>query len=82
MLFFLCRNLYIHITIQVDESQNEINLYYTKRTDIKYKVEYYYNGEKDEEETEEKEATYKEQIRQNKRKLCISNGIPFSSTNT
>ncbi len=50
------------ITIQVDETQNIINIYYTIRTDIKYKVEYYYNGIQDEEETEEYEGTYKEAI--------------------
>lgn len=50
------------ITIGTDETKNVINMYYTIRTDIKYTVEYYYDGEKDLEATEEKEATYKEEI--------------------
>jgi hypothetical protein len=50
------------ITIQVDETQNIINLYYTKRTDIKYTVEYYYDGVKDDNETEEYQATLEEEI--------------------
>ncbi len=47
------------ITIQVDETKNVLNIYYTIRTDIKYKVEYHYNGIQDKGETEEYEGTYK-----------------------
>ncbi|MCI8700474.1 MAG: MucBP domain-containing protein, partial [Clostridia bacterium] len=50
------------ITIEADETKNVINIYYEKRTDIKYKVEYYYNGEKDESKTVKGIATYKEII--------------------
>ncbi len=50
------------ITIGIKEEENVINIYYEKRTDIKYKVEYYYNGEKDESKTVEGTATYKEII--------------------
>ncbi|MCI8699759.1 MAG: hypothetical protein HFJ47_00255 [Clostridia bacterium] len=55
------------ITIGVDE--NVINMYYTIRKDIKYKIEYYYDGIKDEEKTEEGEATYKETIEEYEEKM-------------
>ena len=32
------------LTIQADESKNVINLYYTKKTDLSYTVNYYWNG--------------------------------------
>ena len=50
------------ITIQIDEAKNVVNIYYTIRTDIKYKIEYYYDEIKDEEKTIEGQATYKETI--------------------
>ena len=46
------------ITLVTNEEENVINIYYTVRTDIKYKVEYYYDGIKEEEATEENEATF------------------------
>lgn len=57
------------LTIEVDETQNIINLYYTKRTDIKYTVEYYYDGEKDENETEEYQATLEDIIEEYEDKI-------------
>ena len=57
------------ITIGVDESENIINIYYTILKDIKYKIEYYYDGEKDDNATEEKEGTYKEKIEKYEEKL-------------
>ena len=50
----------VSITIEVDN--NEIIFYYTKKTDIKYKVEYYYDGQINESNTETLQATYKEVI--------------------
>ena len=47
-------------TITIDVTNNVINFYYTKRTDIKYTVEYYYNDEL--KETEENVATFKQEI--------------------
>ena len=48
------------ITIEV--SNNEIIFYYQKKTDIKYTVEYYYDGNINEDNTEEYEATFKDEI--------------------
>ncbi len=45
-------------TIEIGMGTNEIIFNYEKRTDIKYKVEYYYDGIKEEEATETKEAEY------------------------
>ena len=45
------------LKVGTDESQNYINIYY-KKANFKYKVEYYYDGEKDEDQTEEYEAEY------------------------
>ena len=39
-------------TIEIVAGENIINLYYTKRTDLSYKVEYYYDGELDESKTD------------------------------
>ena len=38
--------------IKIGTGKNEINIYYTKRTDLSYKVEYYYDGELDESRTD------------------------------
>ncbi|MCI8654957.1 MAG: hypothetical protein HFJ48_03665 [Clostridia bacterium] len=72
------------ITLVMDETQNVLNIYYTIRTDVKYKVEYYYDGIKDEEETEEYEATFNEIIDEYEDKvregymLIEEKGIPLT----
>ena len=38
--------------LQIGIGENIINLYYSKKTDLTYKVEYYYNGKLDESKTE------------------------------
>ena len=40
-------------SIEIGTETNEIKFYYTKRNDLKYKVEFYYSGTKKEEKTEE-----------------------------
>ena len=57
------------ITIEVDETLNVINIYYSKKTDIKYTVEYYYDGIKDNDATEEHGATLEEVIEEYEDKL-------------
>ena len=48
--------------LQIGIGENIINLYYSKKTDLTYKVEYYYNGKLDESKTETIEATYQDKI--------------------
>ncbi|MCI8655259.1 MAG: MucBP domain-containing protein [Clostridia bacterium] len=50
------------LTIEQNEENNVIKVYYAIRTNLKYKVEYYFNGELVEEEIEEGEATYNQVI--------------------
>ena len=50
------------LLINADVTKNVIKLYYTKRNDIKYRIEYYYDNKIDETLTKELEGTYLEQI--------------------
>ena len=50
------------LPINADVTKNVIKLYYTKRNDIKYRIEYYYDNKIDETLTKELEGTYLEQI--------------------
>ena len=56
-----------NITIKVQE--NEIIFYYEKRDDLSYKVEYYYDGIKDESKTETYVGTFKQEISEYEEKL-------------
>jgi len=49
-------------TITIEVEDNVIDFYYQKKTDIKYTVEYYYDGQINESNTETLQATYKEVI--------------------
>ena len=52
----------IQVEITIGVENNVINFYYEKKTDIKYRVEYYYDGEINAENTEENTATYEDVI--------------------
>lgn len=56
-----------NITIKVEE--NEIIFYYAKRDDLSYKVEYYYDGIKDDSKTETYVGTFKQEISEYEEKL-------------
>ena len=45
-------------TITIEATGNEIIFYYTRKTGLSYKIEYYYNGEIDSNKTIESTATY------------------------
>ena len=66
----------IEVTIEIGVNENVIDFYYTKRTDIKYTVEYYYDGIKDDSLTEEYTGTYKEEINEYEDK--VKNAYEFS----
>ena len=55
------------ITIEVDEAQNAINFYYTKRTDLTYTVNYYEQGTQDKvaESKVVENQTFKDSITEN-----------------
>ena len=56
-------------SIEIGVGINEIIFYYSKRTDIEYRVEYYYDGVKDESKTEVYTGTYEEQITEYEEKI-------------
>ena len=49
-------------SIEIGVGVNEIIFYYSRRTDIEYRVEYYYDGIKDESKTEVYTGTYEAEI--------------------
>ena len=52
------------LVTDIDEAKNIIKVYYEK-DEFKYTIEYYYDGIKDEEKTEENKATYLDEITNN-----------------
>ena len=56
-------------SIEIGVGTNEIIFYYSKRTDIEYRVEYYYDGKIDESKTERYVGTYEEVIREYEEKI-------------